>query len=1359
MKKLTFTLLLVVHVFIYSQNSKLIRLNTTLKNGDYKKLGKELQKFPTPTLDKDIIRLASIEAVYYSITNDQVSVSKSLDIIEKYISKSNVDYNSDFINAICFTTENLVKIKQIDLSKRLLDSKAFLINTDDESKKLTSLNLINSTIITNAHGGYNVENEELIKKYQKIFKDLEIEKKDKIKKNTYEKYIYARGLFNFKQGNYKEAIKYLNIVKETSKKSTDFELHYSSLYYKVLAKSLTGEDASAIKEAKKSFYFNGNRKNLVKLDIRTFITNYYAHTSKDLNFLRNRSKYNFCVRKLKEDNPLKFKTYLFDYERLLYYNSFEKAYKSQKRDIKNRNINFSTENPWLLDIRTTQYYSNLRNHKFEEARDTLKKYLSLYKNLYGINSPEYSQEKMKYANFLILYSNELDSADNILKNDYDKKITKNYNVLHKNNCDNLITKASYFQETEQYTEQIKLLEKAKSLSEQDSSLENEIKVNEVLAEAYILNGDYAKAELLVNETISKINKQSSKSKKLLGSAAYLDLAKFYINIGKMLEAKKSIAKAKKLAKKAKIDSELILGNSMDEQADLLMEFSKFNKAEALIEDNIEYKKKLFGADNKTLINSYISMAKLNLLEGKYGTCEEYINQATVIALKVYGDKSLKYAKCLDVQRDLQISLGDYKKADMFAQSIFEIRKNKLGGNHILTADAIENKSTTEYLLTDNSSKSIELSDKAAKIYQNKNLNEHPYFANILTNKAFILLNEKKYSEADKLLNQSVSILKNSLGDNSIKLAESYMVLGNLSRENKEYVKAEKYVSEAQKIYKSNFGTEHPSYVKCQSALGKIQYIEGKVDESIQTLLNTTNLYLKFTDTYFKYLNSKEKAKFWTLIKDDFEFLNYIIISTNKTKYFTTVYNNTIKTKGLLLTNSQKIVKIINNTTDTTLKKKYTDWVLKKEELRNLITQGGDGEDYTKTLEKTEAEVNAIEKELSKLSSAFKNLNKIKISEYSTIKNSLKKDEAVVEMIRYRKYTDKFTDSVYYGAVIFDENSKTPKIVTIKNGEKLETKYLSYYRNSLKTRFEDRHSYSKFWQAFDKELVNYKTLYFSPEGVYNMININTFKDTEGNYMLNKYLIINLCNSKDLAENKNNTTHPSEEKKTALVLAGPDFYEGAEGSSIAKLDGAEKEGKLVSEILKKDGYKVDYYTGLDANKEVLKKANSPELVHIATHGSFQQNSDQENFSGDIVRNDFVQDPLFKSNLLFARAGDYIENKKAFMNSPLLSAHEVMDLSLEGTQTVVLSACETGLGTYTVGEGVFGLKRAFLVAGAQSIFTSLFKVADVVTLELMDKYYNYFATQNYSKEKAFYEAQKDILKKYPDPLYWGSFILTGN
>ena len=174
---------------------------------------------------------------------------------------------------------------------------------------------------------------------------------------------------------------------------------------------------------------------------------------------------------------------------------------------------------------------------------------------------------------------------------------------------------------------------------------------------------------------------------------------------------------------------------------------------------------------------------------------------------------------------------------------------------------------------------------------------------------------------------------------------------------------------------------------------------------------------------------------------------------------------------------------------------------------------------------------------------------------------------------------------------------------------------------------------------------------------------------------------------------------------------------------------------------------------ATESHLKSIDNPRVLHIATHGYF---------SAEII-NSSVDRVFLNSGLMLSGASHGLYNKR--YNRPIekgedgiLTAYEAMNLQLDGTELVVLSACETGLGTVKNGEGVYGLQRAFKVAGAENIIISLWRVDDQTTQKLLTYFYEGWL-KHQDKHKAFREAQAQLRTEYLYPYYWGAFVMIGS
>jgi CHAT domain-containing protein len=194
-------------------------------------------------------------------------------------------------------------------------------------------------------------------------------------------------------------------------------------------------------------------------------------------------------------------------------------------------------------------------------------------------------------------------------------------------------------------------------------------------------------------------------------------------------------------------------------------------------------------------------------------------------------------------------------------------------------------------------------------------------------------------------------------------------------------------------------------------------------------------------------------------------------------------------------------------------------------------------------------------------------------------------------------------------------------------------------------------------------------------------------------------------------------------------------------------------------------VELYSGPRALEEVVKRAQRPRLLHLATHGFFI--SDQARSALDRTTDPAFgrEDPMLRSGLFLAGADRALAGlaRSADLEDGILNAYEASGLNLHGAELVVLSACETGLGEAHNSEGVFGLRRAFQLAGAEAVLMSMWAVPDRETQELMTRFYAHWLGGK-NKHVALREAQQEMRQRVREryqrdlPFYWAAFVLQG-
>jgi CHAT domain-containing protein len=329
----------------------------------------------------------------------------------------------------------------------------------------------------------------------------------------------------------------------------------------------------------------------------------------------------------------------------------------------------------------------------------------------------------------------------------------------------------------------------------------------------------------------------------------------------------------------------------------------------------------------------------------------------------------------------------------------------------------------------------------------------------------------------------------------------------------------------------------------------------------------------------------------------------------------------------------------------------------------------------------------------------------------------------------------------------------------------------------------RHLYDLIFAPLEKHLHGKKQILISPDGNINLLPFEILPCPDGKYILEKYNVSYLTCGRDLLKYRKK----QDSTNKALVIADPDFelspdlqdgqsgqvpnysddfafdYQPSRGPSdclhglFGPLRYTQNETESIVKILEsKAGLDVDCYYGRDALETNLKNIDSPpKVLHIATHGYFCEDPDQ-----------IDENPLLRSGLILAGANSFLQTREigARKDDGILTAFEVSGLNLVGTELVALPACKTGIGAVRIGEGVFGLRRAFQHAGALSVMMSLWSIPDKQTRDLMVGFYERWLLGE-PKSVALRNAAIRILNDRrksngsAHPVFWGGFVLVGN
>lgn len=537
---------------------------------------------------------------------------------------------------------------------------------------------------------------------------------------------------------------------------------------------------------------------------------------------------------------------------------------------------------------------------------------------------------------------------------------------------------------------------------------------------------------------------------------------------------------------------------------------------------------------------------------------------------------------------------------------------------------------------------------------------------------------------------------------------------------------------------------------------------------------------------FAHLSESNQIKFLQTFQQGFsEIQSFALRNPEYSSITSLCYNQQLKMKELILGNRKLFLENLKAGFDENLKTKYIEW----ESLQTILAK-----EYSLPVKKRSPDFEQIvqqaihlENELANASAEFR--NSIQNVHWEDVQSRLKLGELAIEFGHFDYYETgslKPSGKSLYSAYIIDNKCKAPQPVPLFEEKELGNIKRTQFLYSFSNPQNKANLHQLIYQKLAEHLDGVQSIYFSPTGKMHRLNMGAIPVNATQTMAENFQLFQLGSTRNLVNQASNANTASQEalifggiqydleytETPKLVSENPtDFASTDFAYSISRdlrgkewnyLEWTQKEAEVIHEILQNSNIEANLKNKLSASEEAFKdigaKHPSPQILHLATHGYFFPKPKKEASTGFQSSGH----PLIRSGLILAGAnhvwkgGDLIEGKE----DGILTAYEIAQMDLTNTEIVVLSACKTGLGDIESSEGIFGLQRAFKMAGANYILMSLWSVDDKKTYEFMAIFYTNWQEHKQTIPKAYQNAQNEMKEKYADlgsPQAWAGFVLV--
>ncbi|MEM9529778.1 MAG: CHAT domain-containing tetratricopeptide repeat protein [Pseudomonadota bacterium] len=786
----------------------------------------------------------------------------------------------------------------------------------------------------------------------------------------------------------------------------------------------------------------------------------------------------------------------------------------------------------------------------------------------------------------------------------------------------------------------------------------------------------------------------------------------------------------------------------------------------------------------------LHLATLHRDRGEFDRAEPLYRDILERLSRVGLAKSYDYATVLHEQGRLLAEMGDFERGELLLSRALERYLAALGNDHLFVATA-RGSLAALYLATDRLEAAAEEFEASLALYRRSVGEENLYTARALGNLAAVYQAQEDYAKARPLLEQAISKLAALLGPNHPDTLGYRNNLAVLLLAEKQYDAAHEALVAALSRVEARLGPEHPSSNSIRQNLAYVTTLRGERELGLALFRETLNAGESVQKSIFAIASERQKLAYMRKSAWAYERLLSLVHTyfVDDPEAIRQALDWVLRRKGAVFDVQSRQRESIARSlaTDDSLRRDWQRLVeLRADLARRMLAP--ESPDPQKDRSELIARIESLEADLAGRSQVIRREIESAAATSARIAEGLPTDTVLIEFVRFREVDwdqGRWADRHRYLAFVLRPGGSV-RLVDLGDAKRLDAMIRTAHRalggaadtSFQRARQQDaaRRLHDAIWKplaASVRETAATTRLVISPDGLLNLVPFAALIDEAGRFLIEDYAVIHLSSGRDLAGPGAPASGDG-----LFLLADPDYgprpaapEDGVRGASTVSLTfdplpGTRREATGIAQRI--EALKVTLVTGPEASEEAVLKAAGRRVLHLATHGFFlealPESETRQSLRAAGLEVDFATtvNPLVRSGLALAGA-NRARTAAAEESDGILTALEVSALDLRGTDLVALSACDTGRGDILDSEGVFGLRRAFALAGARHLLLSLWPVADEATAGQMQTFYDHYGSSEPPADalrKAQLASINTLRKELgaAPPSIWAAFIIQG-